>query len=365
MPNESIGEKLLGKPLAQIKRAEIAEIMADVEALLADEGLLLDIGIEKGRVPCFWCSTEVFSDVGLVSHMQKHPDVVAAITNDIDKGRPAMEHAVRLHASNRQIIAQLELWGWTKGKTRRDELQMFFHRPGEKPAEAWVRREHVEAANPHSIWAYLYDITGVTPEEFWKGPASVIDLRKAEPTTEILAKQAAGRAKNISTRVLEFLLAQDTVLTTSFISESLGFTETETARACSYLVGRGLARNVKRSMWAAVNQHHHQTTEDIDVVVTTDRQGTEPSVLPEPVVTPQDPRQQTVPPMPEEIREPFPPEVPVLATPVDLKPLSPDPSTEEVLALLDMISPKGFKAADLPAVMAWVESTQALMRRLG
>lgn len=350
--------EVAGRPVAEMERGEVERMQALLASFLEDGSLIYATGVKQAVVPCMWCDTTLFSDVGISKHVyDKHPDVAAAIQADIAQGEPTMNQAVRKNASNRQVIAQLEAWGWQRGKTRQHDIQMLREGADGKKCEVWVRKENITTSNPHSIWAYIYSATGVSGEEFWRGPAPVVDLTAVAAATEGLdlqGRQAAQRARHISTRVLELLLAQDKALTTHYISQTLGFTDDEVGRACSYLVQRKLAVNVKRRMWQAVRTHHHQTNEGVDLTVNADISGTQMEPGPEPGTMVNT----------EPVVIEAPPAVPVTAFHAAQAPAE-APSDEEVLALLDMIAPKGFKAKDLPAIWEWVRATQNLIAGLG
>lgn len=292
---------------------------------------------------CLVCPALVTSRDGMYKHFTRsHGTVWETLMNWIDQGEPDMP--IRPNASNRQVYAQMRLWGWTEQK--KANLEVVMRHPNGSTLKIHAPEAHTR--NGPTLLIALYEMTGCTPEEFWDKPnEDEARFLPAEPTDPI--------DRNISTRLLDLLIGQSRPLTTQWMGEAMGYTDQQVMSAMTYMKARHLVRRVKRGMWQSVDHREVTEHQTVDIGVTTNQ-----------TETPEQP-----------VETPVAPESPitVISTPLTVPtdtgapvvqpvPMGREVTDDDVYGVLDLLVPDGFKARHYPAVSNWVEATKALVNAL-
>jgi hypothetical protein len=324
---------------------------------------------------CYFCDAELLSNPGLTQHIQqKHPKMYDIVYQAaVNQYRGVTPMPIPTHPSNRSFIKQMKKWGWGQGPTRQDWVTMTFSPDGEEPRTLKVRPAHFHDGNPAAVFLSAYELTGVTGEDFWDGPPFSHPAPAPEPEPEAEPSAAPTkirrtRTPGISRGILEVLLTEGRPMTNQALAARLGLSQHQVSDSAAYLAQQGLVSRLVRGMYQA--RVTNETVRDIEEiihrqVIVHDAQHGIASLGP----SLDDPQPEAAAPEPEPVTEP--PAPISAAPPVPALPPTPAPvptprpvaeiSDEEILAVLDMLSPSGFRATHLPAINRWVEATRELL----
>jgi hypothetical protein len=295
---------------------------------------------------CLVCPAEVSTPDGMYRHwMKNHPELWMDLTEWISKGQPDMP--ARMNASNRQVYAQMRLWGWTEEK--KTNLEIVMRHPNGSTLKIHAPESH--ARNEVPVLLAIFQMTGVTAEEFWEKEGEEEARFQPEPVM-------AAPPKEISTPLLDLLIGQGRPLTVQWMAESLGFSVKQVLSAMSYMKQRKLVKRVKRGMWMAVDHREVTETQTVDIQATVNG-GPDPK--PETLETPLEAPVSPASPETGSVPVPTPPAAPRAVQPV---PAHQEVTDMDILQLLDILVPEGFHGVHYPAVFAWVEATKQLVRSL-
>lgn len=299
------------------------------------------------------------------------------------------DSAVPSHPSNRNFIRQMTRWGWVEtGKAPNNYSEMTHRLSGVK---VHVRAASFHDGNPASVFNQVYDVTcNGDSERFWRGPgeppqpAIATSTAPAAPPT----RHESHTASNIN-KVRDYLFGQDgTPRHVRDIATPTGLTELQVSGCLTELTRRKqVVRLGKGTYVIAENMRSQRHVHTGDVghhgpveIVTAPTPPT--TILGDPVI-----------PMPPGV-DLYPPAIviepgttspmPVIA--VESVMGTPVPSTRAFVtdsqqsldkahvreldedgtieAMLDLLSPTGFKAKHLRAIGAWQEATRQLIRDL-
>lgn len=316
------------------------------------------------------------------------------------------ETAIPKHPSNRKIIEMLLLWGWALGK-RRGQMQEMIGAPlgNTKGVTLAVAAASQHDANPTSVFLEIYQLTtDGDAEAFWEGPtdpqfwASVVKQardrekrRKDEIQADALAKAAENaqrqamleraanrrrerlhvlpdvpvlpepakarkprkeepmptpkpsdrliyvdpdKVKVRSTDVFNVLVTNDRPMNTAAIVKEMGLEPTVTNirdvnNRCVYLANKQLAVRVLNGTYRATSQGHTIAARIQHDVSSLEHE--QPRAAPPPQVA-----------------------VSQVVESID----------DVIEAVLDLLLPQGFRAADLRYIAPWVDSTKAMITQV-
>lgn len=317
--------------------------------------------------------------------------------------------AIPRHPSNRRIIDQMMLWGWSLGK-RDNRWQTMVGAPigATQGVTLAVAASTQHDANPTSIFLEIYRLTTAGDgEAFWEGPpdpqfwADTVNQarrrerqRKEVEQTDVLAKaaeaaqhqamldRAATRRKerlhilpevpelpplptkerkprkeesvplthNTKVRsndVFGVLVNNDRPMNAKEIATVMGLdladarNTRDVTNRCGYLVSKGLATRVMNGTFRATPQGHavaariqHEVTQHTDQPTAKAAAAKPPNIMP--------------------IMDLSPTPVSIVAESID----------DTIEAVLDLLLPGGFRAADLRFIAPWVDATKTMISQV-
>lgn len=301
-----------------------------------------DLLLQREETECLLCRALVHSRDGMYKHfIRSHIEVWNGLVEWSEQGEPTMP--IRTNASNRQVYTQMRLWGWTEEK--KTNLEVVMRHPNGSTLKVSSPESH--SRNQPPVLIAIYQMTGVTPEEFWD--------KVGEDEARFLPPEPSEPDRNISTRLLELLIGQGRPLTTPWMAEAMGFTQPQVQHAMTYMKSRHLVRRVKRGMWQSVEHREVTETQTVGMTVTTNQTETLEKPLEAPV-RPADPID-----VPSTILAVETPPAAPQAVPV---PAHREVTDDDVYQVLDLLVPDGFRAKHFPAVRDWVDATKALVNAL-
>jgi hypothetical protein len=299
--------------------------------------------LEYQERKCLLCPALCTSDQGIIHHfINRHYEVYLALVDWQEQGEPAMP--IRTRASNRQVYLQMRLWGWTEEK--KTNLEVVMRHPNGSTLKVHAPENH--AHNEPPVLIAIYQMTGVSPEEFWDKPPSPDEVHFASPDIEAPDQPV----RNQSTQLLDLLIGQNRPLTVQWMAEATGLTHEQVQRGMNYMKNKRLVKRVKRGMWQAIDHREVTEHQTVGIEVATDEH--QPAQVPASQETPV----ESVQPSADVIDAQSHP------VPVPHAVVGREVTDAEILQVLDLLVPDGFKAVHYPAVNAWVEVTKQLVQAL-
>ena len=296
------------------------------------------------------------------------------------------DSAVPSHPSNRNFIRQMTRWGWVEtGKAPNNYTEMTHRLSGVK---VHVRAASFHDGNPASVFNQVYDVTCAgDSERFWRGPGEPPQPVVAASTAPAApsSRHESHSASNIN-KVRDYLFGQNgTPRHVRDIATPTGLTELQVSTSLTELVRRKQAIRLGKGTYViAENMRSQRHVHEGDVghhgpVEIVAAQSKPTTILGDPVI-PMPPGVDLYPPL-------------IVIEPGTTSPMSviddrvaPPPRVDEpviipqqtldkvhaveldedgtIEAMLDLLSPTGFKAKHLRAIGAWQEATRQLIRDL-